>query len=274
MTAPAPAPAPSSSPEALLKAGQLRDALQALTAQVRSRPADAALRVFLFQLLALLGEWERAENQLKVAGELDAQNALMVAAYAFALDGERERERVFAGAAEPAMPGDPSPWQTLLTQSLRCFCAGELERAAQLREQAFEQADAAGGTIDGVRFEWIADGDSRIGPCLELIVKDGYRWAPFTHIRELRFDAPTDLRDKVWSPVEIAWASGGSTVGFVPSRYCGTGRAEDAELTLARRTDWTDCGHGGFVGSGQRMLVTDAGEYPLLDVRTITFDQR
>jgi type VI secretion system protein ImpE len=41
---------------------------------------------------------------------------------------------------------------------------------------------------------------------------------------------------------------------------------------LARKTDWTDLGDDFYLGSGQRMLATDAGEYPLLDVRTITFD--
>jgi type VI secretion system protein ImpE len=266
-------PALSSASEALLKAGQLREALHALTAQVRSHPADASLRVFLFQLLALLGEWERAADQLKVAGGLDAQNAPMVAAYGFALQGERERERVFAGAAEPAIESEHAPWQTLLMQSLRRFCEDDPEQAARLREQAFEQADAVSGTIDGEPFEWIADADSRIGPCLELIVKGGYRWAPFPLISELRFEAPADLRDKVWTAVQIAWAGGGSTVGFVPTRYSGTERADDADLTLARRTVWTDRGHEGFVGSGQRMFVTDAGEYPLLDVRTITFDK-
>ncbi|QYD71367.1 virulence protein SciE type [Paraburkholderia edwinii] len=266
--------APSTAPEALLKSGQLRDALLALTGQVRSRPADAPLRVFLFQLLALTGEWERAENQLKVAGELDAQNAPMVAAYAFALRGERERERVFAGSREPAMEGELSPWQALLTQALQRACDGDPQQAAQLREQAFAQAEAVSGTIDGVGFEWIADADSRIGPCLELIMKDGYRWAPFSHISELRFEAPSDLRDKIWTPVQITWASGGSAVGFVPTRYSGTERGGDSDLTLARRTDWTDSGHEGFVGSGQRMFVTDAGEYPLLDVRTITFNKR
>ena len=33
---------------------------------------DAALRIFLFQLLAVQGQWERSLNQLNVAAELDA----------------------------------------------------------------------------------------------------------------------------------------------------------------------------------------------------------
>ncbi|WP_327058540.1 tetratricopeptide repeat protein, partial [Escherichia coli] len=58
--------------EELLRAGRVDDALKALQDQVRTQPANAELRVFLFQLLAVLGQWSRANNQLKVAGELDA----------------------------------------------------------------------------------------------------------------------------------------------------------------------------------------------------------
>ena len=40
-------------------------ALQLLQDEVRARPADAKLRIFLFQLLCVLGQWERALNQLR-----------------------------------------------------------------------------------------------------------------------------------------------------------------------------------------------------------------
>ena len=58
--------------EQYLRNAQLDDALKALQDQVRAQPAKAELRVFLFQLLAVMGQWSRAQNQLKVAGELDA----------------------------------------------------------------------------------------------------------------------------------------------------------------------------------------------------------
>src|SRR5690606_10991406 len=57
--------------EALLKAGDPTGALAALQNEVRSKAADAKLRVFLFQLLCVQGQWERALNQLKVCAELD-----------------------------------------------------------------------------------------------------------------------------------------------------------------------------------------------------------
>lgn len=259
-------------PEDMLKEGRLDEALQGLTAQVRSNPADAKRRVFLFQLLALLGQWERAQNQLKVSGELDPLNTLMVEAYSRALLGELERDEIMAGHRQPTVIGEPAQWLALLLQSLKLGAAGQYAQAVALREQAFEQADAASGSIDGVPFSWIADADPRFGPCLEIIVNGGYAWVPFSRLRELKFDEPSDLRDKVWSPVQITWSNGGQAVGFIPCRYPDSPRAEDSDIVLARKTDWVDLAEDFFIGSGQRMLATDAGEYPLLDIRTITFD--
>ena len=45
--------------EELLQAGQLTEALAVLEDKIRSDPANAKLRVFLFQLLSVQGDWER-----------------------------------------------------------------------------------------------------------------------------------------------------------------------------------------------------------------------
>lgn len=258
-------------PENMLKEGRLDEALQGLTAQVRGNPADAKARVFLFQLLAVLGQWERAQNQLKVSGELDPLNILMVEAYGRALAGEQVRQQVMAGARSPMVIGEPAQWLALLLQALKLQAEDRHAQAQPLREQAFEQAEAVSGEIDGTPFEWIADADPRFGPCLEMIVNGGYAWVPFSRISKLVFEAPCDLRDKVWAPVQVTWSNGGEAIGFVPSRYPGSERAADCELLLSRRTDWLDLGHECFAGQGQRMLTTDAGEYPLLDIRSIVF---
>lgn len=258
-------------PENLLKEGRLDEALQALTVQVRSNPADAKRRVFMFQLLSLLGQWERAQNQLKVAGELDPATTLMVSAYTVAIEGERARAEVLNGQRAPVVIGEPAQWLALMLQALKLNGAGHHDQAAALREQAFEEAEAVSGSIDGTPFEWIADADPRFGPCLEVITKSGYAWVPFSRISELKFDPPSDLRDKVWAPVQITWSNGGQAVGFVPCRYPGADASADGDIALARKTDWVDLGGEFFVGDGQRMLATDAGEYPLLDVRSITF---
>lgn len=258
-------------PESMLKEGRLDEALQGLTARVRGNPADAQARVFLFQLLAVMGQWERAKNQLKVSSELDPLNTLMASAYERALEGERERGEVMAGRRQPMVIGEPSQWMALLLQSLKLAAERQYAQALSLRGQAFEDAEAVGGSIDGKPFEWLADADPRFGPCLEIVVNGGYAWVPFARLKKLEFDAPTDLRDKVWAPVQVTWSNGGQAVGFVPCRYPDAERSADADVVLARKTDWVDLGDEFFVGAGQRMFATDAGEYPLLDVRSITF---
>ena len=64
--------------EQALKGGDAKRALELLTLQVRAYPQDAKLRVFLFQLLCVLGQWPRALNQLNVSLELDAGTLPMV----------------------------------------------------------------------------------------------------------------------------------------------------------------------------------------------------
>jgi type VI secretion system protein ImpE len=260
-------------PENMLKEGRLDEALQGLTAQVRSNPADAKCRVFLFQLLALLGQWERAKTQLDVSGELDGLNhTLMVNAYTQALQGERGRAQVMNGERSPVLIGEPEQWVALLLQALKLDVGGDHGQAQPLREQAFAQAPTVAGDIDGTPFEWVADADPRFGPCLEMIVNGGYAWVPFTRLKTLVFEPPADLRDKVWAPVQITWANEGQAVGFVPCRYPGSERSADSDVVLARKTEWIDQGDDLYIGSGQRMFATYAGEYPLLDIRTITFD--
>ncbi|MEO8999871.1 MAG: type VI secretion system accessory protein TagJ [Rhodanobacter sp.] len=259
-------------PESKLKEGRLAEALQLLTVEVRNNPADAKRRVFLFQLLALLGQWERAQNQLNVSGELEPLNVMMVGAYSEAIRGELVRADVFAGKRLPVVIGEPEQWLALLLQALKLTADGLHEQAQTLREQAFEQAPAVTGEIDGTPFEWIADADLRLGPCLEIIVNGGYSWVPFARLRELKFEAPTDLRDKIWAPVEVTWINGGKAIGFIPCRYPGSERAEDNDLVLGRKTEWIDAGADLQVGCGQRMLATDAGDYPLLDARLISFN--
>jgi len=50
----------AATPEQLLAQGDPAGALELLQKRVRERSADPALRVFLFQLLCVLGQWQRA----------------------------------------------------------------------------------------------------------------------------------------------------------------------------------------------------------------------
>ena len=259
-------------PEDHLKAGDPVAALEALQALVRAKPADAKLRIFLFQLLCVLGDWNRAIRQLKVCGELDPGALQMAQAYREAIICEVYREKVFAGDKAPLVFGEPQEWLAWLIEAQKLLAGGNAVAAADLRARAFEAAPATTGTLDGEDFDWIADADMRFGPVLEAVVNGRYFWLPFNQISTITFDPPTDLRDAVWTAANIRLANEGSVVAFIPSRYPYSGQKGDAAEKLSRGTSWLDAGAETFVGLGQRLLSTDKGDVALLDARVISFN--
>lgn len=253
--------------EELLRAGRADEALKSLQDQVRAQPSNAELRVFLFQLLAVLGQWSRAQNQLKVAGELDASTLAMVQTYRTALECEALRAEVFAGRLTPVVLGEPAEWVAPLIQALKHDADGQHEAAQALRDAAFEAAPAVAGTLNEQPFEWFADADPRLGPVLELIVNGRYVWLPMHNIQSLVTEAPTDLRDLVWLPVEVTLVNGGATVGLIPSRYPGSQDDADGAIRLGRKTDFLEDGRP----LGQRLFVTDQGDTALFELRSLAF---
>jgi type VI secretion system protein ImpE len=251
-----------------LRSGDARAALEQLKQEVRLAPRDARLRVFLFQLFCIFGEWDRAVTQLTVAAQLDPLTVPMAQAYRAAIRCEVVRTKVFAGTRSPTIFGQPEPWMSLLVEALRVLAGGQENEAAGLRDAAFEQAAAVSGSIDGTPFEWIADADPRLGPMLEAMVDGKYYWVPFHRMRLVAIEPPADLRDQVWLPARFVWANGGEALGFLPTRYPGSQAAADQGLALAGRTEWQERG-AWYLGLGQRMLATDTGEFALMDIRRI-----
>ena len=258
---------PVSAAEEKLRAGDLPACLLELQAEVRRNPADPKPRIFLAQLLMVLGQWDRALTQLNVVSEMDAGAIPMTRAYSAAIQCERLRASIFKGERSPLIFGDPEPWLALVVQALAALAAGRRDQADAIRAEAFEAAPATAGSLNGTAFEWIADADSRLGPILEVLLNGAYYWVPFHRIAAIAFEPPADLRDLVWLPAQFTWANGGQAVGFVPTRYVGTETAEDSALQLSRKTEWL--GSESFAGRGQRVLATSADEVPLLEVREL-----
>ncbi len=267
-----------------LRRGDLHTAAEELKQQVRDKPRDAALRIFLFQLSAVTGQWERALSQLNLAGQLDPAAEMMVTSYRRAIQCERLRADVFAGKRSPLVLGEPAPWLAAMIQALALRAQREVQAADALRQQAFEAAPETAGTIrwrvagagneeqtQTAEFQWLADADLSLGPILEAIVNGRYYWVPFQQIEAIRLQPPVDLRDLVWAPAEFTWVGGGSQVGFIPTRYFGSESCEDDAVRLARKTQWQMDEGGIEVAQGQRLLATDQAEYSLLDIREILF---
>ena len=260
---------PLAAAEAAIRAGAPKAALAPLTAAVKAAPAKPQLRIFLAQLLCVLGQWERAHTQLNVVADMDDAAGPMREMVGHALRCEKIRAAVFEGRRSPMIFGQPEAWLASLIESLLRSGSGETELARSLAAGAYEAAPATSGRLDGTPFEWISDADSRLGPVLEAMVNGRYYWIPFNRLARVGIEAPTDLRDIVWLPAQLQFANGGEVIAMLPTRYPGSEKSDDEQILMARKTDWREDGPERWLGLGQRVLVTDQGEHDLLTVRTI-----
>src|SRR5678815_948806 len=97
------------SAEELLDQGRLGESLDALQAEVRAAPADALKRLFLFQILSVMGQWDRALTQLNTAAQINSQLVLSATIYRAMIAAEQQRSLIFAGEKNPTIFGEPLP---------------------------------------------------------------------------------------------------------------------------------------------------------------------
>ncbi len=256
----------------LIGAGKLQEALGALQAEVRRDPADPKLRIFLFQLECLLGRLEKALNQLETIESLSPNDSTLGQIFRPVIAGELARREVFAGTRPPLIFRESAEWLVVLTQACAASARGDFGQAVELRLQAFDLAPAARGKINGDAFAWLADADSRLGPVFEMILSGKYYWVPFAHVAKVEIEKPTDLRDLAWIPVRFTWTDGGAVSAHIPVRYPGYELLSDDAVRMARATTWREAAPEYSLGAGQRILATDANDYPLLECRNIEFE--
>jgi type VI secretion system protein ImpE len=274
----------------LLRAGNVSEVLKSLQNDVRNNPSEPKHRIFLFQVYCVIGSWDRALNQLNVLRDLEKTAVAMADTYQELLACEALRAEVFQGKRSPLLFGEPEPWAALMLESLKHLGNNEIAAARELRDKAFEDAPAVGGTLSlfpvkqegtehegsnlhtQIEFQWISDADSRIGPFLEAIINGRYFWVPFHRIQTIAIEKVSDLRDLVWLPSRFTWTNGGECVGFVPTRYAGSEAAADDSLKLGHKTIWEDLGSETYAGLGQRTITTDVDEYGIAEISKITLN--
>ena len=262
----------------LIQAGELAEAVAQTKAAIRNAPTEAALRFLLFELQAIAGEWESALNQVEAWESLKKDqkgvnsSAGTAQFYAQLLRVEQTRKDVFAGKALPPLLGTPPAWAALFLQAMSLWGQSDSAAATALGTQALDEAPALAGAVNGQRFEWLLDGDGRLGPFLEVIVNGAYYWVPQSRIRSIQMEPPRQLRNVVWVLAQITLETGVQLPAALPARYPGAETWKDAQLNWARRTDWLPMGESFFSGLGQKTFMTDSAEFSLLDVRTLEFD--
>jgi len=252
--------------DVLLRSGDLDGARGVLVEAARRNPGDVDTRMFLFQLLALAREWDKAQTQLSTLAQLSPEAQMLSVVYNQAIAAEREREAVFDGTLRAPIHG-LSAWAGGVSEALQLAAQGCADMAEATRGMAFDAAPDTPGMINGKRFDWIADADPTFGPTIEAIIGGRYGLLPFDVVAEISSEGPHDLRDIVWYPVEITMKTGPRVAALLPARYPGA--SDDSAEKLSRATSWRDDG----TGRGQHLwMLSDDTECELLSVRSLKFD--
>ncbi len=255
----------------LLRAGDLDGARAALVEVVKRAPNDQQGRMFLFQLMCVSGEWDKAAIQLRALAQISAEAQMLAMAYGQAIEAEKLRAQVFAGTAQPALLVSSSAWAGDLVGALAALTQGRLDDAETLRDQAFDAAPDTPGELDGVAFDWLADGDARFGPAIEAIIAGQWGLVPFDAIEKITSEGPKDLRDIVWYPVQLGFKTGQSVAALLPARYPGSETSTNNAIRLARATDWIDQ-PSGQAGAGQHeWSLSDGSDVGILSLRNLVF---
>ena len=98
-------------------------------------------------------------------------------------------------------------------------------------------------------------------------------WLPLAHVASIEMPAPKRLRDLLWAPalVRTGPAFKGTELGEVllPALSPFSSRHADDAVRLGRATVWEKQENGDIIPFGQKMLLVDGEEFPLLEVRSL-----
>ena len=251
-----------------LLAEPLERQIEQVKDNIRREPQATSHRFALASLMVLRGEYEQALKQLQALALLDQTLVMNAQMLRLLIRAERVRQEVFAGAIRPLVLGEPEPWLGIYIQAL----TQSAEDAAALRQSVIEQLPAIEGRAGEKSFAWICDGDSRLGPCFEIILDGQYYWVPVNQISRIEFSSPSVALDLVWAPIRITLANGGSQAAYMPARYPeGSNDSVSDDILLGRRTDWNTVAPESWHGSGRRTWIADGEDVPVFSVDALEF---
>ncbi|MFA5985310.1 MAG: hypothetical protein WC782_14940 [Methylococcaceae bacterium] len=110
----------------LIADGDMHATMQQSQQLIWQQPTGAKLRIAMFQLHCILGNWLKALNQLTAILELDTASLLRV----------QTDEQVFAGEQSPLSLGGLPAWLALLIQALSLDKQAKPGQAGVLRMEA------------------------------------------------------------------------------------------------------------------------------------------
>lgn len=272
--------------DTLVDQGQLQAAIASLTEELRSHPLNFRRRTYLFGLLCFAGEYARAEQQLAVLSQENAQTATASEFYRQLLQATVERERLFMPETaesdpdrlrEPAFLFGRPDYAELYIAALAALRKGDEVQACECYQEAERRRPRRAARLDDTTVADLRDADDRMAAFVELFVEGRYSWFALEQVLSLQISKPKQLWDLVWTPIRIVHP-GGTIAGYMPALYPGTAADADGSVQLGHRTIWQPASTGLpvplAIGRGLRLFTDGSSDFAFLDYRAITFGEQ
>ena len=255
----------------LISRGLARE-VEDIIAAIRIEPLAASHRLALARLKLVQGEYPKALQQLQLACQFEAGLEAEAQLVRMLVRAEQTREAVFDGKILPDLLAAAPAWLEKLIGALR----EDDEKAAAMRQEALSDAPPSKGCFGEAEpspFEWIADGDERLGPVIEIILGGTYYWIPFELVESLYIPIPKRAMELVWAPVDLKLAGHpASRIAYMPTRYIPSKDGCAETLLTGVETVWQKLPSGGWQGQGRRVWYVDGDPLDMFEVGRLSFD--
>ncbi len=260
--------------KSLILSGNLKQAREQLTTELKQSPSNHALRTMLFQVLLFSGELTKAQNHLDILGSNSQSAQTGHKVYSDLILAEKERREVFQGKKQPSfLPKAPDYWDDY-SNAMEHVRKNEYDNALKLIKKVDTHRPEIKGSINGEPFSSFNDTDISLYCFMEIFEYERYLLVPVESIREIIIEPPQSLFDLIWIKGNITtWSN--MTIGcFLPVLYPASYLHDDDMVKMGKLTDWkTVC--GSFSKAvGQHVYQVGDKDIPILEIRKISFDNQ
>ena len=256
----------------LISRGLARE-MEDINAAIRAEPLAASHRLALARIRLVQKEYSKALQQLQLACQFDAEVEPEAQLVRMLVRAEQVREAVFDGKILPDLLEAAPAWLEKLIGALR----ESGEKAAAMRQEALSEAPPSKGSYgesEPSPFEWIADGDERLGPVIEVILGGTYHWIPFEKVESMHIPPPKRVMELVWAPVDLKLVGQpASSIVYMPARYIPPREEERTDALLTgTETIWQELPGGGWQGHGRRTWYVDGEPLGMFEAGRINLE--
>ena len=255
--------------------GQLNNALEAITADVKKKPTDINSRGFLCEMLFIKRNWERADKQLDFIGHQDPNAIHMVALWRQLLRAGQARDQFYSEGRVPEVLEEPNDLVQAYLEASVSMREGNKAEALKILDSAESSRPAIKGKFNGKAFSDFRDLDDLMPAVLEVFTSTGkYYWIPFSRISSLEFHPPEGPMDLVFRRATMETTEEGPDGDvYIPAIYQHLADEDEENLLLGRATDWLGKEGEPVVGAGQKMFLVDEQSITIMEIETLEFDQ-